>query len=226
MITPQEIQEARFEKVRRGYDMDAVDDFLERVMADYVELYKENSVLKSKMRILVEKLEEYREQENSMQSAIMAAQKTGEQMTIDAEKKCAAMLREAEKVILEKTKGVETQAHVEEKRLQAAKLASARFIDGIERQLQRQIEMLEDLRRREMLPEATPVEEVVDESSAPFDFDKEPSAPTMEERADALIEEIGQNIEQTIGGPAEASETPETPAHFKELKFGSNYNHN
>ena len=224
MITPQEIQEARFEKVRRGYDMDAVDDFLERVMADYVELYKENAVLKSKMRILVEKLEEYREQENSMQNAIMAAQKTGEQMTIEAEKKCAAMLREAEKVVLEKTKGVETQTHVEEKRLQTAKIATARFIDGMERQLQRQIEMLADLRRREMLPETTPVEK--NDDSAPFDFDKDPSAPTMAERADALIEEIGQNIEQTIGGPMEAPKAPETPAHFKELKFGPNYHNN
>ncbi len=224
MITPQEIQEARFEKVRRGYDMDAVDDFLERVMADYVELYKENAVLKSKMRILVEKLEEYREQENSMQNAIMAAQKTGEQMTIEAEKKCAAMLREAEKVVLEKTKGVETQTHVEEKRLQTAKIATARFIDGMERQLQRQIEMLADLRRREMLPETTPVEK--NDDSAPFDFDKDPSAPTMAERADALIEEIGQNIEQTIGGPTEAPKASETPAHFKELKFGPNYHNN
>ncbi len=225
MITPQEIQEARFEKVRRGYDMDAVDDFLERVMADYVELFKENAVLKSKMRILVEKLEEYREQENSMQSAIMAAQKTGEQMTLETEKKCAAMLREAERVALEKTKGVETQAHVEEKRLQAAKLASARFIDGMERQLQRQVELLEDLRRREMLPEFSPVEEP-SEAPSPFDFEKDPSAPTMEERADALIEEIGQNIEQTIGNPTEEPNPTEAPAHFKELKFGSNYNNN
>lgn len=220
MITPQEIQEARFETVRRGYDMNAVDDFLERVMADYVALYKDNAVLKSKMRILVEKLEEYRQQENSMQSAILAAQKTGEQMTIETEKKCAAMLREAEKAAQEKTKGVETLAHVEEDRLQLAKLASAKFIDGMERQLQRQLALLDELRKQEKLPTAPTAE---DRSSAPFDFDKNPSAPTMQERADALIEEIGQNIEQTIGGPTKAPAPIEPPAHFKELKFGINY---
>ena len=97
MLTPQQIQEISFEKaIFGGYDMDSVDDVLEPLTEDYITLYKENSVLKSKMRILVEKLEEYRKQEASMQSAILAAQKTCEQMTTDTEKQCAKMLREAE----------------------------------------------------------------------------------------------------------------------------------
>ena len=64
MFTPQEIQEQTFSKaVFRGYDMQQVDDFLEPLTEDYITLYKENSVLKAKMKILVEKLEEYRAQE-------------------------------------------------------------------------------------------------------------------------------------------------------------------
>ena len=223
MITPQEIQEVSFEKVRRGYDMDAVDDFLERVIADFVALYKENAVLKSKMRILVEKLEEYRSQENSMQSAILAAQKTAEQMTLDAEKKCAAMLREAEKTVQEKTKGVEALALLEEERLQAAKQAVSQFIDSMERRMQRQMELLDELRKQELIPEPPAQENSL---PIPFDFDKCPSAPTTQERADALIEEIGQNIEQTIGASTETPSPAERPIVFPELKFGSNYDKN
>ena len=64
MFTPQEIQEQTFSKaVFGGYDMQQVDDFLEPLTEDYITLYKENSVLKAKMKILVEKLEEYRAQE-------------------------------------------------------------------------------------------------------------------------------------------------------------------
>ena len=222
MITPQEIQEVRFEQVRRGYDMDAVNEFLERVMTDYVELFKENVVLKSKMRILVEKLEEYRKEENSMQNAILAAQKTAEQMTLDAEKKCAAMLREAEQTVKKKTKDVEALAILEEQRLEKAKQSAARFISGMERRLQRQIELMAELRKQELLPEV----QEEDNSSAPFDFEKNPSAPTTQERADALIEEIGQNVERTMGGDAERRAPIEPPAHFKELKFGTNYDHN
>lgn len=73
MFTPKELQEKTFDKaVFGGYDMQAVDEFLEPLTQDYITLYKENSVLKSKMKILVEKLEEYREQELSMKKALVA----------------------------------------------------------------------------------------------------------------------------------------------------------
>ena len=61
MITYQDIREKSFDNAKAvfgGYDMGSVDDFLEPLTEDYITLYKENSVLKSKMRILVEKLEE------------------------------------------------------------------------------------------------------------------------------------------------------------------------
>lgn len=78
MLTPQQIQDISFEKALfGGYDMDSVDDILEPLTEDYVTLYKENSVLKSKMRILVEKLEEYRKQEATMQNAMVAGPADG-----------------------------------------------------------------------------------------------------------------------------------------------------
>ena len=85
MFTPQEIQEKTFVKaVFGGYDMGSVDEFLEPLTEDYISLYKENAVLKSKMKILVEKLEEYRAQEDSMKKALVAAQKTSDQMIAEA----------------------------------------------------------------------------------------------------------------------------------------------
>ena len=79
MFTPQEIQEKTFVKaVFGGYDMQMVDDFLEPLSEDYITLYKENAVLKSKMKVLVEKLEEYRSQEQSMRKAILSAQRTAD----------------------------------------------------------------------------------------------------------------------------------------------------
>ena len=83
MFTPQEIQEQTFSKaVFGGYDMQQVDDFLEPLTDDYITLYKENSVLKAKMKILVEKLEEYRAQETKQSTA-----------AADAEAKSAQLLR-------------------------------------------------------------------------------------------------------------------------------------
>ena len=95
MFTPKELQEKTFDKaVFGGYDMQMVDEFLEPLTEDYITLYKENSVLKSKMKILVEKLEEYRSQELSMKKALVAAQQTSESIIAEAQKKAAAILTE------------------------------------------------------------------------------------------------------------------------------------
>lgn len=119
MLTPQQIQDTSFEKALfGGYDMDSVDDFLEPLTEDYITLYKENSVLKSKMRILVEKLEEYRKNETSVQSALLAAQKTCDQMVAEAERKCTQMLHEAEETA--EAKHTEELIAEEEKRLASA----------------------------------------------------------------------------------------------------------
>ena len=49
MFTPQEIDQIAFSRVAfGGYDMQSVDEFLEPLTEDYVTLYKENALLKSK----------------------------------------------------------------------------------------------------------------------------------------------------------------------------------
>ena len=97
MFTPQEIQEQTFSKaVFGGYDMQQVDDFLEPLTEDYITLYKENSVLKAKMKILVEKLEEYRAQETKQSTATADAEARSAQMLKETQARCAAMLQNAE----------------------------------------------------------------------------------------------------------------------------------
>ncbi len=227
MMTPQQIQEISFEKaIFGGYDMTSVDEVLEPLTEDYVALYKENSVLKSKMRILVEKLEEYRRQESSMQSAIVAAQKTCDQMKAEAERKCAQMLREAEETASAKAQNVDERLGSEQDRLELAQKATAQFIDGMEKRLRRQLELLDELRRQE-LPEK-PQEPTHDNRA--FDFNKEPSAPTTEEKADALIDEIGQSVEQSIQEEAPPLKPVDEPTRefpqikrFEDLQFGRNY---
>ena len=66
MITAQDIREKTFEKSRiGGYDMASVDNFLEEIADDITSAQKENSVLKSKMKVLVDKIEEYRANEEA-----------------------------------------------------------------------------------------------------------------------------------------------------------------
>ena len=76
MLTPQEVAEHGFSKSRMGgYNMKEVDDFLDELTADFSELYKENSVLKGKIKVLAEKISEYRETEDAMRTTLLTAQK-------------------------------------------------------------------------------------------------------------------------------------------------------
>ena len=94
MFTPQQIDQISFRtsRMQAGYNIDDVDAFLEPLTEDYVTLYKENALLKSKMRVLVGKLEEYRKNEVAMKDAVVNAQRACDKMVREAEEKCAKML--------------------------------------------------------------------------------------------------------------------------------------
>lgn len=221
MLTPQQIQEIGFERVRRGYDMDAVDEVLGQLTQDYLTLYKDNSVLKSKMRVLVEKLEEYRSQEKEMQSTMLAAQRACEQMRADAEQKCAQMLREAEESAGAKSRNTDEQVAAEQERLAEAQDASARFLDDMEKRLKRQLELLDELRRQERLPHA-------EEKAQPYDYDAEQSSASTDE----IIEQIDRSVGADSAKPTDSSPTrkldtlhgsfsPEKQKIFDQLGFGT-----
>ena len=65
--------------------MSMVDEFLDILTADYTTLYKENATLKAKMKVLVEKVEEYRSTEDAMRKALMTAQKMADDLVAEAE---------------------------------------------------------------------------------------------------------------------------------------------
>ena len=168
MFTPQEIQEQTFSKaVFGGYDMQQVDDFLEPLTEDYITLYKENSVLKAKMKILVEKLEEYRAQETQQSSATAEAEAKSAQLLKQTQAKCAAMLQNAEvnaqanaqvNAANVQLAQLNQQIHAEQERLDYAKQTALNFISVIERDVQGHLGLLETLKSRDLTKEEAPAQ--------------------------------------------------------------------
>ena len=133
MITAQDIREKTFEKSRfggSGYDMASVDDFLEELADDITASQKENAVLKSKMKVLVDKIEEYRANEEALNIAVLSAQKLAVQIESDARTRAAAMLADAERQVKAQIGSIADQTAAEEKRLAAAKAATAKFFQA------------------------------------------------------------------------------------------------
>ena len=84
MLTPQEVAEHAFSKASfGGYNMAMVDEFLDLVTADYTSLYKENATLKAKMKVLADKVEEYRATEEAM-NVLIKAQRDCEELYINS----------------------------------------------------------------------------------------------------------------------------------------------
>ena len=97
MLTPQEVSNRAFSKAAfGGYNMAMVDEFLDELTDDYTALYKENAALKAKMKVLVDKVEEYRATEDSMRAALLTAQKMASTMVEEAEAKKAHLIANAE----------------------------------------------------------------------------------------------------------------------------------
>ena len=147
MFTPQEIQEQTFSKaVFGGYDMQQVDDFLEPLTEDYIMLYKENSVLKSKMKVLVEKLEEYRGQEAAMKQQMAQAQAQCDRMIAEAQSRSATIVAGAETTLRSQSDDLKKELAEEQTRLDDAKRTALNFIDVIEHDIKGHLELLEKLK--------------------------------------------------------------------------------
>ena len=234
MFTPQQIQEQTFSKaVFGGYDMQQVDAFLEPLTDDYIALYKENDTLRAKLRVLVEKFEELRQQQSGAQQALAAAQQKCDQMVAEAERKCAAMLQNAEQTSLD------SQLAEEQERLRCARQTALNFIDVIEQDIRGHLELLETLKNRdlhqEVAQEAAPAQPKKPAHEKPYDWQAhEPAAPAAapSESAEEIASEISENLEKLVGPDDAAQEAPQVaPSHpesatikFTDLKFGKNYN--
>lgn len=132
MITAQDIREKTFEKAKfGGYDMASVDDFLEELADDITASQKENAVLKSKMKVLVDKIEESRANEEALNMAIISAQKLAVQIETEARQRAAAMLADAERQVRARVGSIEEETAKQERRLADAKAAANEFFNSI-----------------------------------------------------------------------------------------------
>ena len=255
MLTPQEISEKEFVKaVFGGYDMAGVDEFLETLTADYSSLYKENAILKSKIKVLVEKVEEYRSTEDAMRMALLTAQKMGDDMVKEAKEKSEAMLSEAQTASDRKLADIKQAVEEEEARLKVAKEATTAYTREaltLTEKLSRFLNAVPtlEMEKKEKAPKAEPAPEEVREEQimdAVHDIDSamskitaeevadEPAAPEVEEEVPA--EEPEQAPEAAEAAPAEEAPAPKPKYDdegeytirpkfdFENLRFGSNFN--
>ena len=185
MFTPQQIEQISFSKATiGGYDMHSVDEFLEPLTEDYITLYKENGLLKSRMRVLVAKFEEYRANETSMKEALIEAQKNCDTMIKETEIKCAEMLTSANAAAIECAKKSDARIAAAHLRVEQARQAAQDQIIAMENELRSCLDMLARLRGED----------------APAEMEEAP-AQEVKSPEEETADEISQNLEALMGPP-------------------------
>ena len=206
MFTPQEVSEKVFPKASfggGGYSMGAVDEFLDALTEDYTALFKENVTLKTKLKVLAEKVEEYRATEDAMRKALMTAQRMADELVKEAEAKKAQILSDAEGEAKERVANIRKQAGDEEFRLSAAHVAKVR---ALHEQELRYLDGLSQLCPDAPVSQADPVEEAVEE------IDDNVQRLVAQAMADATAENLkAQAAQEAAEGPEDLSDTAEFP---------------
>lgn len=136
MITPSDINDKRFSTVKNGgYDASEVNEFLQASAESYVAVVEENKQLFRKMEILAKKIEEYRDEEDSIKSALITAQKTANAITKQAKDGAESVLTEstekAQKIVQdakEKANGIVKEADEYAKSVKEENLEEAEAI--------------------------------------------------------------------------------------------------
>jgi cell division initiation protein len=250
MMTPQEVSQRSFAKASfGGYNMAMVDEFLDQLTTDYSALYKENAVLKSKIKVLVDKVEEYRSTDEAMRMALLAAQKMADKMVEEAIAKKKELVCEAETAVAERKLALQQEIATEEMRLNAARQSAANFIAKLKDLYQRELSFLESLSELQAPPPAPPepdpvaaaaedIENSIRTITAQGDMtkeeDPEPKEAEAEEETEAEDEEdtaerLRRQEKQAVVSPVKRKlldeDTEDLPREidFNNLLFGKDY---
>ena len=236
MLTPQQVAEQTFNPVGRGknsgYNMEEVDNFLDQITADYTALANENTDLKNKLKVLADKITEYRETEDMMRSTLRSAQKTANDMVAEAEQKREGILDALEQDIRARKAAYDDEIAICRAQLAAARKETADYISSIQALTDRQqsfLDTLPDLGLDGELEGETELEtpEVPAEEPAAEEAVAEPE--TADSIGDLIADEAAEAIEEEEEAPAPAPQ-PEPVASsatsridFSNLKFGKDY---
>lgn len=215
MMTPQEVASHVFAKATfGGYNMTMVDEFLDQLTEDYTALYNDNTILKNKLKVLSDSIEEYRATDVAMRKTLLAAQQMAESMVSDAEKKKTQMERDATQRVEARKSQLQSEIAAEEFRLKQAQEATAAYVKKLYALHQEEMEYLSRL--GQMVPP--------DASSESPQEEQQPEVvePTPVETPTQEVELPPVAPQPPVYTPADNLDLDAT-RRFEDLQFGKDY---
>ncbi len=224
MLTPQEVASRSFTRASfGGYNMSMVDEFLDTLTEDYTALYNDNAILKNKLKVLSDTIEEYRATDDAMRKTLLAAQRMADDLVNEAEEKKKQLVGEAEKAAAQRVSELRDQIAAEEYRLEQARAATAEYVEKLNDMHRRQGEFLNTLDQLVPPPPPTPKDDPSAEIEASVsalyaDEEEEEKAAPAEEETPVQVEEEPEYDDSDL---PELDE--EATKRFEDLQFGKDY---
>ena len=146
MLTPLDIENKRFSKqMMNGYSCGEVDDFLDELTLDYEKLYKENSEMKEKLEESMNNLDKYKSIESTLQSTLLMAQSTAEDIRKVARQEAEQIKKNAESESKEALNNLSQQIAMKQQELDELKKQFDVYKAKMESLLISQLELLKDV---------------------------------------------------------------------------------
>lgn len=223
MMTPQEVASHAFAKATfGGYNMAMVDEFLDALTEDYTALYNDNAILKNKLKVLSDSIEEYRATDNAMRKTLLAAQQLAETMVSEAEQKRSSLVHDAEAAASARIEELRSEIAAEEYRLKLAQEATAAYVKKLQNMHESEISLLEGL--SQLVPPTVevkddPADEIVANIVRIYDDAPVQAEPDVVEEEVAAIEEE----KEASDAPAYEELDPSVTRRFENLQFSKDY---
>ena len=131
IISPKDIKKNDFKKNFRGYDPNEVDAFLETVSLRYERLFEENSMLTEKVKSLTSDVDVYKENESTLQKAIVKTQDMSEEIIANAKKRAENIIKEAELNSQKVMQEVEKDIMTKKQELEEMKLRNDKLVEDV-----------------------------------------------------------------------------------------------
>ena len=238
MMTPQEVGTHFFSKATLGgYNLAQVDEFLDALTKDYTALYNENAILKNKLKVLSEKVEEYRATDDAMRKTLLAAQKMADDMVAEAKKKQSELMGEAEKTAQDRLAELKQSIAAEEYRLRRAQESTAAYVRKLRALYDREQVFLSGL--DELVPpeleeqeEDDPSADITAAVAAQVYPEEQEQAESAEpaEPARPRVVAVGPDDDvpplpddYVLPGMDDGELDPETTRRFSDIQFGKDY---
>ena len=230
MTNPEELRDITFDKSAFGYRVDDVDDYVDKVTAVISALLEENNELEEKLEVLAAKVAEYKEDEESLQSAIIGAQKLGDSIVRDSKIKAETILREANVRAERLVEAAQRKVEVEQQNYLRIHKEVGDFRNSLMGLYKSHIDLITNLPSAEAEPVKTEeepkqlVEEVQEEET--FETPVEQVEEAVEYEEEQLVEEAETEQVEEYSDPVEEDYQqdfqPRRSSRFGDLLFGQN----